>query len=809
MADEPRTIERATEAFVDRAPIDWTALLSRIDDAADRTFVQRLHALHALRERNGHSSRSPAAQWRFGASVVIIASAVQLALMVAVLMVSGGLGPSVAIRVPQLVLALAFACAGAGLLPSVRREAGSLFLLATFTSSAAAFARSAIVDWPNGWIETLANVPLVAFTPACLWQFASDFPRVRRFAPFDLMARRAAAASWLLGLLLVAANAGPARGTVGHAAAYLVRDHPAHVFWHLFALAIVPAVAAIFVRAHRAPANEHRKVTRFACALGGGSAPFFVSGVAWAMWPSFAQQLQHIPLVDPITLTALMATPLLASIAVVSDERRPVRTVVRHAIESLARRMAHPLSHPFVNDEPRLAVALERLRRARSRREAYAVLVREMRRTTSAVAARVLAADGSGGFEDPWRGAIRLPPGTMLAALAASTAAPVDLTDARLLSLLPPREHDWVVANEWQISSPVKRRDGTLAAIVFVGRRRDDRRFDRPSRWAIAALSSAMASVCERDTIDRDARDRSSASDKEDAAFECPECGIVCGTNALSCGFGSPPDAAALPIRLADQFVLVRRLGAGAAGVVYLARDTRLGRFVAMKTLPELRAGSLDRLRREAQAMAALSHETLATIYSLEVWRRTPILIVEWLERGTLDRRLAAGPLEPRDVVNLGVRIARALAHVHGRGVVHRDVKPGNIGLTAAGEGKLLDFGLATVMPGPEDDDAVHGARIAGTLAYLPPEALRGAPAGTAFDLWALSVTLLECATGSNPFAPSPAGFSERRLRRFCGRRVPAALRPFFDRALAWSPERRFRDAIAMQRELERLLAGL
>src|SRR5262249_27676304 len=152
-----------------------------------------------------------------------------------------------------------------------RRETGGLFLLATFASSAAAFGRSAIVDWPDGWIDTLANVPLVAFIPACLWQFASDFPRVRRFAPFDLMARRAAAVSWLVGTLLVAANVGVIRDPFVKGSAYLLRDHPAHVFWHLFAIAIVPAVATIFVRARRAPAHERRKVTRFACALAGGS----------------------------------------------------------------------------------------------------------------------------------------------------------------------------------------------------------------------------------------------------------------------------------------------------------------------------------------------------------------------------------------------------------------------------------------------------------------------------------------------------------------------------------------------------------
>ena len=206
-------------------------------------------------------------------------------------------------------------------------------------------------------------------------------------------------------------------------------------------------------------------------------------------------------------------------------------------------------------------------------------------------------------------------------------------------------------------------------------------------------------------------------------------------------------------------------------GVVYLGRDTALGREVALKTLPALRDGSVTRLRDEARAMAALNHGSLATIYGLEVWRRTPVLVVEYLAGGTLAERLAHGPLPRADLLSLGIRLAEALTYMHERGLVHRDVKPGNIGVTSDGLMKLLDFGLSADAGIP-----------AGTPAYLPPEALDGALPDAAVDLWALSTVLLH------------AG----------GDRC-ADLAGFFDRALARGREDRFQSAAEVRDALLRL----
>jgi serine/threonine protein kinase len=225
------------------------------------------------------------------------------------------------------------------------------------------------------------------------------------------------------------------------------------------------------------------------------------------------------------------------------------------------------------------------------------------------------------------------------------------------------------------------------------------------------------------------------------------------------CTCGTVPVMAALPYRL-GEFCVRRRLGAGGMGVVYLARDVRLDRDVALKTLPTIGAEAIAGLSREAKAMAALNHDALATIYGLEIWRDVPVLVFEYFPLGTLARRLAAdGPLAVEAAVDVGVALARALGCMHERGLLHGDVKPANVGFTSSNQAKLLDFGLSRMTArDPYDLRAVHAG---GTLAYLSPEVLGGETWGRALaghepaissDLWALAVLLLESLTGRNPF---------------------------------------------------------
>jgi serine/threonine-protein kinase len=195
------------------------------------------------------------------------------------------------------------------------------------------------------------------------------------------------------------------------------------------------------------------------------------------------------------------------------------------------------------------------------------------------------------------------------------------------------------------------------------------------------------------------------------------------------------------------------------------------------------------------------------------------VLIVEYLAGGTLAGRIARGPLSPAETIQLGVRLAHALAYMHASGARHRDLKPSNIGFTATGVAKLLDFGLTRSVQSNAWDDVEHldatltsERTLAGTPAYLPPEASAATPATPAFDLWALSVTLLEAVSGVNPFAPERGRvarqLSDDELASFCARHVSAPpLRAFFERALAADPDRRFQtsaEAIAALEDLRR-----
>ena len=193
-------------------------------------------------------------------------------------------------------------------------------------------------------------------------------------------------------------------------------------------------------------------------------------------------------------------------------------------------------------------------------------------------------------------------------------------------------------------------------------------------------------------------------------------------------------------------------------GAVYLARDLRLERDVAIKILTARSLGRLMGLKPEAWAMSTVTHPGVAQIYGVESWRGRPFLVVEFLAGGTLEDRLRDGPLAPSQAVSVVARLAGALAALHEKGFLHGDVKPSNIGFTSEGSPKLLDFGLAHAV-----DDA---AMVGGALPYLSPQVLAGRPADEADDGWSLSVVLYEMVSGRHPFAGGAADAVRRRIRR-------------------------------------------
>jgi dienelactone hydrolase len=202
-----------------------------------------------------------------------------------------------------------------------------------------------------------------------------------------------------------------------------------------------------------------------------------------------------------------------------------------------------------------------------------------------------------------------------------------------------------------------------------------------------------------------------------------------------------------------SHYRIVEKLGEGGMGVVYKARDLRLDRFVALKFLaPHLGSSDEDKQRfvREAKAASALDHPNICTIHEIDETELGQLYIVMAHYDGeTLDQQIARGPLAIDEAVSIAEQLGRGLARAHGAGIVHRDVKPGNVIVLADGTVKLLDFGLAKLRGGSRL--TAKGA-TAGTLAYMAPEELEGEEATPASDTWALGVVLYEMAAGRHPF---------------------------------------------------------
>jgi len=316
---------------------------------------------------------------------------------------------------------------------------------------------------------------------------------------------------------------------------------------------------------------------------------------------------------------------------------------------------------------------------------------------------------------------------------------------------------------------------------------------------------------------------------RQEPAGLCPRCSRVWPPTAKTCECGATLTTAALPLMTAGKFQLERQIGSGGMGVVYLATDLALGRRVALKTLPRVSDSLALRLQREARAMARVLHPNLALIYGAEQWRGSPVLIVEYLEGGTVLDSLRRGPFGVDEALGLGILIADVLDRLHRAGVLHRDVKPSNIGYTLAGEPKLLDLGLAAAFA-PHGDEpsnevravaSLHGdyavasdSRQLGTLRYMSPEALAGQVPKPSFDLWALCLVLHEVIAGRYPFATLEGDDLVAALRRaeFPDVRearpdCPPAIAAFLRDALAADPSRRPRTAADLRSVLQSFLA--
>ncbi len=668
--------------------------------------------------------------------------------------------------------------------------------------------------------------------------------------------------------------------------------NPGGVYWLVVVGVAATALPALVWRVRIATGDQRERVTLFMRGLLAGLAPFAIAIVVEELWPSY-KAFAHSPGVEPLIGTllfgALAIVPVVTTYSVLYDRIVDVHVVLRAALQYMLARytIVGATLLPFaalaiflfehrqeslaaiVSSGPRplllIAAVTFGVVTMRLRARWLAVLDRRFFResydpqqtltrfvsglpdvTAEEIAARIrdeidraLHADCEVFLADEGRVALRhvgerLPPIALAATLtdlALGDQRPMDVDLHDVLSplhRLPGVERRWLESGGFSLLVALRRGSGGAAGLLALTRKRSGLQYSGDDRRLLAAVASAASLALDslrlRSTPD---------APSEPPARECLECSRLSAAGTPRCACGGDVVAAAVPHVLRGVFRFEQRIGAGGMGVVYRAIDLNLNRDVAIKALPRANPQHVQRLRREARAMAVISHPNLAMIHGVETWRETPFIVQEYVAGGTLAQRLATRRLAVDEVLGLGVTLAEFLDHLHSSGVVHCDIKPSNIGFTERGVLKVLDFGLARVLrelrvdsdgsttepraareiPAPAPDPT---ANAFGTPHFMSPEAIRGVRPAPSFDLWALAVVLYEAVAGQRPFDghdvasihASVLGGSPPDVRVHRPDATPE-LAAFFAAALAQDPALRPHDARTLAGQLRRLRAAL
>jgi hypothetical protein len=788
-------------------------------------------------------------------------------------------------------LVVSFSSLGLLLVFSARNDVRAKWLGGVLLLLAAPMTSRFLSQTPYALGTFLTRVQAGAFLPAFLWRFVSEFPSPLP-SRFGRIAGAAAAASAAFGAAAFAVNLSiaiwPMQPPVAGWRSWLATGVSSpSVYWPVLLLASAAAGVALIVRMFRSRGTDRIRVRIFAAGLSFGFAPLFVEIAIEELWQAYGEFV-HRPSIEPwaavVLFVPLALVPFITAYSVVYDRvvdtRLVIRTAIQHALAKytiavatlipfaallfyLFHYRADPLTTLLSGPRPVILVAAiaagvvslrlrKRILHAIDRRffrevydahllvttlvggELMAGSPAEIARRVRAEIDRALHAradlfvlDDEGlMLLDPEGRRPAIGAGSLLLSLAMADAKPMDvhLHDGSLLSRLSDVERAWIDQGDYRLLLPVRSRHGAAAGLLALTGKRSELPFSPTDRRSIGALAAPLSLAIENDRLRRGPDPTITAP-----ARECRVCSRLHAAGATRCYCGGQLLEAGVPHMLRGVFEFERRIGAGGMGVVYRATDLSLKRTVAIKTLPRLTSRHAAQLKREAQAMASLSHVNLAVIYGIESWRGTPFLIEEYLAGGTLVNRLTDGPLPLSDALDVGVTLAGVVGHLHASGIIHCDIKASNIGFTQSGVLKLLDFGIAyllrdagdelTTLTDREDENPlsviVTRRGVIGTPAYMSPEAASGEPPTPAFDLWSIAVVLFEMIAGRRPFIGGTADEvlleiaqgerpDVRALRGDC----PPALASLVDRCLAPDFHKRPQKAEELRLELLSLAAG-
>ncbi|HVO11399.1 MAG TPA: protein kinase [Vicinamibacteria bacterium] len=625
-------------------------------------------------------------------------------------------------------------------------------------------------------------------------------------------------------------------------------DTDAGWFWQVCSLLILPSLALLVAKLRAASAGERRRLGWVVGGLVIGSLPMLVHVLLATWLPRYAafagDPTRSRTLGIVLTVFSLMI-PATAAYAVLVGQILEVRFLIRRAVQyALARYTVLGLMialvaglvavgygnrdrslREMVGESPVAVLALglvafvlywrrslldaidrrffrehydarrilvdlvDESQRATTARDIVNLIVGEVDRALHLERLSLLVLDeNSDRLRDPEGRLLDLDVAGALGILIAGSHAPLEVdlsSESSPLARLPEGDRQWLADAAVRLMVPLLGAQGRPVGVLALGEKKSELPYTPEDRQLMTAVAASAALALERKLNSESPSPEQARPGSLHAARQCVTCGRVQDRVLPAChACGSALCDALLPAVLSGKFEVERQIGAGGMGVVYRARDLALDRTVAIKVLPRVLPAAAARLRREARSMARLQHPNLAVVHAMESWRGAPVLVLEYLAGGTVAERIRDRPLPVGDVVALGVVVAEVLHTLHRAGYLHRDVKPSNIGYTAGGVAKLLDFGLVrliSALSAPATRTPIRAAsvtaappagftsdstaeafltavgRCVGTLAYLPPEALSPVLPGENVDLWGLAVTLYECTTRKNPFAAQTA----------------------------------------------------